>query len=73
MQFIISGSFSQKNSINDRIITIIDEGIDQYNELYIDLHQNPELSLLELKTSEKLQKYNPVNVEVNPFLIPLPA
>jgi len=44
----------QKQSVNDRIFKIIDTETPRCNEIYKDLHQNPELSDMELKTSEKM-------------------
>ncbi len=45
---------AQMKQLNDKIITITNQIIDKYNKLYIDLHQNPELSLQEFKTAEKM-------------------
>lgn len=47
-------AFPRKININDMIIKIVNEEAAQYNKLYIDLHQNPELSLMEFKTAEKM-------------------
>lgn len=44
----------QKQSVNDRIIKTVDSETEQFFEIYKDLHQNPELSDLELKTSGKM-------------------
>lgn len=52
--FMTFPTFAQKKSLNDRIISVIDQVTDQYNSIYVDLHQNPELSLLEFKTAEKM-------------------
>ena len=51
--FAVSSS-AQKNSINERIFKIIDENTGFCNKLYIDLHKNPELSLMEFNTSRKM-------------------
>ena len=45
--------FSQ-NVSKDIILNIVDSQIDKAKETYIDLHQNPELSLMEFKTSKKM-------------------
>lgn len=45
---------AQKNPENEKILKFIGLEIDQYKKLYIDLHQNPELSLMEFNTSKKM-------------------
>ena len=44
----------QKQSVNDRIFKIVDAETEQFNAIYKDLHQNPELSDMELRTSGKM-------------------
>jgi hippurate hydrolase len=51
---IIMNSYSQKSPLNEKIIKIVGEETDKYNKVYIDLHQNPELSFMEFKTSKKM-------------------
>jgi len=46
--------FTQKSGINDKIFKIIDKETAGYKDIYIDLHKNPELSDMELRTSEKI-------------------
>jgi amidohydrolase len=48
---VVSG---QPSSINDRIIKLANDELTQYKSLYIDLHKNPELSLMEFNTSKKM-------------------
>ncbi len=43
-----------QNNINKQIENQIDLQLKQKNELYIDLHQTPELSLMEFNTSKKM-------------------
>ncbi|HQM68654.1 MAG TPA: hypothetical protein PK521_05055, partial [Bacteroidales bacterium] len=47
-------TFAQKQTINDRILQIIDTEKAGYNDIYKDLHQHPELSDMELRSSEKM-------------------
>ena len=47
-------SQSVKTNLNDRISKEIENQIKNKNEVYIDLHQNPELSLMEFNTSRKM-------------------
>jgi amidohydrolase len=51
---IAVASFSQTDAVNNRILKIIDEITGNHKDLYIDLHKNPELSLMEFETSEKM-------------------
>lgn len=44
----------QKSSVNEKIFKLIDEEVEQYRHLYIDLHKNPELSFMEFNTSKKM-------------------
>jgi amidohydrolase len=45
---------SQKSSLNERIVSSASGGIDSFRDIYTDLHQNPELSLMEIRTSTKM-------------------
>jgi len=45
---------SQKSSLNEKITKSATGGIESFREVYIDLHQNPELSLMEVKTAGKM-------------------
>jgi len=47
--------FSQGN-VQEEISRIIDNQIEKSKEIYIDLHQSPELSLMEFKTAKKMAK-----------------
>jgi amidohydrolase len=49
-----TSTWSQKPSVNDRIAKIAEEEVQRYNGIYIDLHKNPELSLMEVNTSRKM-------------------
>lgn len=51
---IASECYCQKPTLNDRILRSANEITDQNREIYIDLHKNPELSLMEVKTSGKM-------------------
>jgi hippurate hydrolase len=53
ISFIMS-SFSQSSTLNDKITKIVDEETDKYKKVYLDLHQNPELSFMEFRTSKKM-------------------
>ena len=48
--------FSQSSSseMNKKIFNAVETQVEKVNKLYIDLHQNPELSLMEFKTAEKM-------------------
>jgi hippurate hydrolase len=46
--------FAQNNKQNDKIISEIEKQIQDHREIYTDLHQNPELSLMEFETSKKM-------------------
>ncbi|MBK9389874.1 MAG: amidohydrolase [Bacteroidetes bacterium] len=48
------GVFGQKNTLNDRISGSASSMEESYRTIYIDLHQNPELSLMEVKTAAKM-------------------
>jgi amidohydrolase len=52
--FAINNLSSQKITLNERILKSANEEVDSYRNTYIDLHKNPELSLMELNTSRKL-------------------
>jgi amidohydrolase len=47
----ITNILCQKNQINEKILKNADDLTDPYRNIYISLHQNPELSLMEVKTS----------------------
>jgi amidohydrolase len=47
-------SSAQKNPGNEKIFKIIEDIKGQYGNLYMDLHQNPELSYMEVNTSRKM-------------------
>jgi amidohydrolase len=51
---VLSDCYSQKTSLNDKILTSVNQITAQNREIYIDLHKNPELSLMEFSTSAKL-------------------
>jgi amidohydrolase len=52
---LISGATAgQAPSLNDRISRIAADEVTQYKNLYIDLHQHPELSHFEFNTSKKM-------------------
>ncbi|MBI5008948.1 MAG: M20/M25/M40 family metallo-hydrolase, partial [Bacteroidia bacterium] len=44
----------QKNTLNDRIKGSAEKMEESYHNIYIDLHRNPELSLMEAKTAAKM-------------------
>jgi amidohydrolase len=45
---------AQKNPGNEKIFKIIEDITGQYENLYMDLHKNPELSFMEFNTSKKM-------------------
>ena len=45
---------TKSSLLNQKIFEVAESQVDDINKLYIDLHQNPELSHMELKTSEKM-------------------
>lgn len=51
---LISQSLTNSTEQNKKIFKLIENQIEKVNELYIDLHQTPELSLMEFKTAEKM-------------------
>lgn len=51
---VITDLNCQKNQLNDRILKSANEVTDSYHSIYIDLHKNPELSLMEINTSKKM-------------------
>lgn len=51
---LITGSYGQKTSLNEKISNSAAGLTDSYREKYIDLHKNPELSLMEFNTSKKM-------------------
>ena len=51
---ILPNLFGQKVSLNEKILATANEEIVKYQALYIDLHRNPELSLMEFETSKKM-------------------
>lgn len=46
--------FCQKNNMNDNILNATNAIIPYFKDLYINLHKNPELSLMEVKTAAKM-------------------
>lgn len=52
--FLISGTIFSQKSLNTQINKEVDLQLKQKKELYIDLHQTPELSLMESNTSKKM-------------------
>lgn len=60
IMFGFSNTFCQKMNINEAILKYISEISSHHYEIYTDLHQNPELSLMEIRTSgimaENLEK-----------------
>jgi amidohydrolase len=46
--------YGQKDKLGDKIINIARDEESKYRDLYISLHQNPELSLMEFKTARKM-------------------
>ncbi len=55
LSFLFCGLLFSQNDINKQIKNQIELQLKQKNELYIDLHQTPELSLMEFKTSKKME------------------
>ncbi len=52
---LISGTIAgQSPSLNERISKIAEDEVSQFKNLYIDLHQHPELSHFEFNTSKKM-------------------
>jgi amidohydrolase len=53
---ILSASFvsGQKTSLEENIAKFVNGEVENYHELYIDLHRNPELSFMESETSKKM-------------------
>ena len=51
---IISQAYGQKSLLNEKIIKLATDKTDQYWSIYKDLHENPELSLMEFETSRKM-------------------
>jgi hippurate hydrolase len=51
---ITQGAYSQKVPLNEKIISSASELTQSHREKYIDLHKNPELSLMEFNTSKKM-------------------
>ncbi len=51
---VAPGAFAQVDPANSRILAFVDEIAGKYRELYIDLHRNPELSLMEFNTAAKM-------------------
>ncbi len=52
--FCFGGISGQKNTLNDRISGSAISLEEAYRNIYMDLHQNPELSLMEVKTAAKM-------------------
>jgi amidohydrolase len=51
---IIHKAVCQPGSLNERILKLADTETNQYRNLYMDLHKNPELSFMEFETSKKM-------------------
>jgi len=51
---ILIQSQTKSLELNKKIFKAVEAQVQKINELYIDLHQNPELSLMEFKTAEKM-------------------
>ncbi|HVN58264.1 MAG TPA: amidohydrolase [Bacteroidales bacterium] len=52
--FVVLNVKAQVGKINDDIIRIADASVERYRNVYHDLHANPELSYMEIKTSAKM-------------------
>lgn len=52
--FCFGGISGQKNTLNDRISGSALSLEEEYRNIYMDLHQNPELSLMEVKTAARM-------------------
>jgi len=51
---IITKASGQRDNLNGKILELIKNETDQYRNIYMDLHKNPELSLMEFNTSGKM-------------------
>ena len=51
---IIAKASGQRDNLNGEILELVNNGTDQYRNIYIDLHKNPELSRMEFETSGKM-------------------
>ncbi len=51
---IIAQAYGQQSLLNERIIKLANDKTDHYWNVYKDLHENPELSLMEFETSRKM-------------------
>jgi amidohydrolase len=49
--FYSGDTFGQKVTLDEKIIKLAGEEVDQFRNIYTGLHKNPELSLMEIKTS----------------------
>ena len=60
VMFGIANIYCQKNNMNENILKTVNEIISYYRDVYVNLHQHPELSLMEFKTAgimaDNLQK-----------------
>ena len=54
--YFTANSFSQTEDLNERIFSIIKGITGKYEAIYKDLHQNPELSLMEFETAAKMAR-----------------
>jgi hippurate hydrolase len=54
IMFGLSNIFCQKNQMNDIILKRVDELVGSHMNIYTDLHQHPELSLMEVNTARKM-------------------
>jgi amidohydrolase len=51
---LLTNLICQKLSLNEKILKLAVEEADPFRNIYIDLHKNPELSLMEFNTSRKM-------------------
>ena len=51
---IIPKASGQRDKLDESILELINNETDQYRNIYIDLHKNPELSHMEFETSRKM-------------------
>lgn len=50
----ITGLFGQKDNLNENILNQVNNEAEKYMNTYMELHKNPELSLMEFETSKKM-------------------
>ena len=62
---IIPKADGQQDNLDKKILELINNETDQYREIYIDLHKNPELSHMEFETSGKMaEELKSIGLEV---------